>query len=218
MPNGYAVIANAALRRRLNLGAIPAGYANLDVSPVWSALVDNNIMDINFGGHSLLLADLGDVAHSTPAAEEDDAPLVRSVTCEKERGFVLDGAHYCIHCQRLANRATCIEKVKWWSDKIKLCEVLCEKAYAAARLAQAVLSGLAGERCAEPAFLKTDVCPGVDYFSSEVIFGPKGVEEVQALPKMTAKEKARLELAVKTLQEDIQEGLSYADTTELGRR
>ena len=63
-----------------------------------------------------------------PDPEEDDAPLVRSVTCEKERGFVLDGAHYCIHCQRLANRATCIEKVKWWSDKIKLCEVLCEKA------------------------------------------------------------------------------------------
>ena len=74
MPNGYAVIANAALRRRLNLGAIPAGYANLDVSPVWSALVDNNIMDINFGGHSLLLADLGDVAHSTPAAEAQLVP------------------------------------------------------------------------------------------------------------------------------------------------
>ncbi|CAL1174161.1 unnamed protein product [Cladocopium goreaui] len=92
-------------------------------------------------------------------------------------------------------------------------------AYAAARFAQSVLSGLSGERCAEPAFLKTDIHPGVEYFSSEVIFGPKGVEEVKAVPKMSAKEKAHLDLAVKTLQEDIREGLAYAETVDLaGRR
>lgn len=92
-------------------------------------------------------------------------------------------------------------------------------AYAAARFAQAVLSGLSGERCAEPAFLKNDIHPGVEYFSSEVIFGPKGVEEVKAVPKMSAKEKAHLDLAVKTLQEDIREGLAYAEGADLaGRR
>lgn len=92
-------------------------------------------------------------------------------------------------------------------------------AYAAARLAHAVLAGLSGERCPEPAYLKTDILPGVEYFSSEVIFGPKGVEEVQALPKMSKKERAHLDLAVKTLQQDIKEGLAYAENAELaGRR
>lgn len=69
MPNGYGVIANAALRQRLNLGVISPGYANVDVSVEWAALLDNNIMEVNFGGNSLLLAVLASVVLSTAEAQ-----------------------------------------------------------------------------------------------------------------------------------------------------
>ena len=40
-----------------------------------------------------------------------------------------------------------------------------------------------------------DAHPGVDYFSSEVIFGPSGVEGVKPVPRMNASEKALLDAA-----------------------
>ncbi|CAJ1389242.1 unnamed protein product [Effrenium voratum] len=91
-------------------------------------------------------------------------------------------------------------------------------AYAAARFGRAVLTGLSGERCTEIALLKTDAYPGVDYFSTKVVFGPKGVEEVLPPGAVSPKEKAHLDLAVKTLQEDIKEGLAYAEHVDLAKR
>lgn len=40
-----------------------------------------------------------------------------------------------------------------------------------------------------------DAHSGVDYFSSEVIFGPSGVEGVKPVPRMNASEKALLDAA-----------------------
>ncbi|CAE7455440.1 mdh-2 [Symbiodinium sp. CCMP2456] len=92
-------------------------------------------------------------------------------------------------------------------------------AYAASRFAHAVLAGRAGEPCAETALVKTDIYPGVSYFSTKVTFGPEGVEKVHPVGPISPKEQAHLDLAVKTLEADIQEGLAYAENVDLaGRR
>jgi len=92
-------------------------------------------------------------------------------------------------------------------------------AYAASRFAHAVLAGRAGQPCAETALVKTDIYPGVSYFSTKVTFGPEGVEKVHPVGPISPKEQAHLDLAVKTLEADIQEGLAYAENMDLaGRR
>lgn len=88
-------------------------------------------------------------------------------------------------------------------------------AYAGARFGQAVLAGLSGSRTVECAFVKTGVCPGLDFFASRVTFGPRGVEHVHPLGKLSKEEQARLDEVLKTLSEDISDGLKYAETADL---
>lgn len=90
-------------------------------------------------------------------------------------------------------------------------------AYAGARFGQAVLAGLSGVRTTEYVFVKTGVCEGLDFFTSKVTFGPKGVEKVHKIGDLTAGEKARLDEVVRTLRGDIREGLAYAEGNELAR-
>ncbi|OLP83590.1 hypothetical protein AK812_SmicGene35627 [Symbiodinium microadriaticum] len=42
-------------------------------------------------------------------------------------------------------------------------------------------------RCAETALVKTDIYPGVSYFSTKVTFGPEGVEKVHPVGPITPK-------------------------------
>merc|ERR1711933_305651 len=66
-------------------------------------------------------------------------------------------------------------------------------AYSGARLGRAVLAGLAGVPTTECAYVESSVQPGLQYFSSKVVFGKGGVEQVLPLGKLSAHEQARLE-------------------------
>merc|ERR1719379_1371808 len=88
-------------------------------------------------------------------------------------------------------------------------------AYAGARLGKAVLSGLAGKKRVECAYVKSDAVEGMEYFSSKVTFGTEGVKTVHPVGPMTDREQARFEEAKKQLKEEIQAGLDYAATQSL---
>jgi malate dehydrogenase len=87
-------------------------------------------------------------------------------------------------------------------------------AYAGARLASSVLSGLAGEPKFECAYVMTDI-EGLPYFTSKVKFGRNGVEQVLPLGKLNEYEKGRLEEAKTALKTEIDSGLKYANENEL---
>lgn len=86
-------------------------------------------------------------------------------------------------------------------------------AYAGARLGKAVLTGLAGGRAVECAYVGTagtvnaEISP---YFASKVVFGKTGVEEVLGFGEITAYEKERLAGVVKQLEGEIAKGLEFA--------
>lgn len=88
-------------------------------------------------------------------------------------------------------------------------------AYAGARFGGAVLAGLSGQRTQEAAYLKSDICPGLDYFASQVTFGPSGVEQVHPIGVLSSFENDLLQKAKEMLQTDIQEGYQYARDTSL---
>merc|ERR1712232_205233 len=68
-------------------------------------------------------------------------------------------------------------------------------AYAGARLGSAVLKGLAGEKALECAYVKSDVMPGLAYFTQKVVFGKAGVQQVLPIGKLNEHEQTRLEEA-----------------------
>merc|ERR1712216_1122013 len=61
-------------------------------------------------------------------------------------------------------------------------------AYSGARLARAILSGLAGVPTTECAYVESSVCPGLPYFSSKVVFGKGGVQDVLPMGNLSAHE------------------------------
>merc|ERR1712050_288606 len=65
-------------------------------------------------------------------------------------------------------------------------------AYSGARLAKAVLSGLAGVPATECAYVESAIVPGLPYFASKVTFGKSGVQTVHPLGKLSAHEQTRL--------------------------
>jgi malate dehydrogenase len=88
-------------------------------------------------------------------------------------------------------------------------------AYAGSRLASAVLAGLAGETRTECAYVMTDIVPDMEFFTSKVVFGKKGVEKVLPLGKLTEHETKRLEEAKTALKGEIKSGLEYAEANSL---
>jgi malate dehydrogenase len=90
-------------------------------------------------------------------------------------------------------------------------------AYSGARLGRAVLSGLAGVPTTECAYVESSVCPGLPYFSSKVVFGKGGVQEVLPMGNLSAHEQGRLEELKPILMGEIQDGLDYAKTREFGK-
>merc|ERR1712039_184521 len=85
-----------------------------------------------------------------------------------------------------------------------------------ARLGKAVLAGMTGTPKTECAYVMSDVMPGLAYFTSKVTFGSNGVETVHPVGDLNEYEKGRLEQANEALKKEIQSGLDYAATTELG--
>ena len=88
-------------------------------------------------------------------------------------------------------------------------------AYAGARLAKAILAGLAGKKTTECAYV---MCPeqldgtSVAYFTTKVTFGKGGVEKVHSIKELglNAYETKRLAEAENALKADIDAGLAYA--------
>merc|ERR1719436_1295383 len=87
-------------------------------------------------------------------------------------------------------------------------------AYAGARFASSVLSGLAGEPTVECAYLMSNVTD-LPYFTSKVRFGKKGVEEVFPVGKLNDYEQKRLDEAKAQLKTEIESGLKYAQVNDL---
>merc|ERR1719272_1076754 len=87
-------------------------------------------------------------------------------------------------------------------------------AYAGARLGSAVLAGLSGETRTECAYLKSDI-GGLGFFTSKVVFGKKGVEQILPYGKLNAHETKRLEEAKIALKAEIDTGLKYASENSI---
>merc|ERR1712139_198324 len=90
-------------------------------------------------------------------------------------------------------------------------------AYSGARLAKAVLSGLAGVPTIECAYVESNVMPGLPYFASKVTFGKDGVETVHPIGTLSAHEQSRLEELKPILKGEIDDGLEYAKTRQFGK-
>lgn len=89
-------------------------------------------------------------------------------------------------------------------------------AYAGARLGEAVLKGLSGQRVTECAYVKADASVSeLPYFSTKVTFGPEGVEKVHPIGTIDDREKDRLKEASAQLKGEIDDGLAYAEKEEL---
>jgi len=87
-------------------------------------------------------------------------------------------------------------------------------AYAGARLASSILSGLAGEPKVECAYVMSSITD-LPYFTSKVRFGKNGVEEVLPIGQLNAYEQKRLDEAKAQLKTEIDTGLAYAKANEL---
>merc|ERR1711920_337624 len=64
-------------------------------------------------------------------------------------------------------------------------------AYSGARLAKAVLSGLAGVPVTECAYVESSVQPGLQYFASKVVFGKGGIQQVLPIGSLSEHEQKR---------------------------
>merc|ERR1719236_13324 len=84
-------------------------------------------------------------------------------------------------------------------------------AYAGARLGKAILSGLAGRRQTECAYVVSDGASDLPYFTTKVTFGPKGIEKVHPIGKLNEYEQKRLKEAEAQLKGEIETGLAYAE-------
>merc|ERR1712115_376613 len=87
-------------------------------------------------------------------------------------------------------------------------------AYAGARLASSILSGLAGKPTVECAYVMSNITE-LPYFTSKVRFGKRGVEEVLPIGKLNTYEQKRLDEAKAQLKTEIESGLNYAKVNDL---
>lgn len=83
-------------------------------------------------------------------------------------------------------------------------------AYAGARFTFSVLRGLAGEaNVVECAYVKSDVVPEVEYFSTPLVLGKNGLEKNLGLGKLNSFEEGLLKTAVPELQKNIAKGEQF---------
>lgn len=84
-------------------------------------------------------------------------------------------------------------------------------AYAGARFAFSLLRGLKGEpNVVECAYVKSNIVPGVDYFSTPVVLGKQGLEKNLGLGKLSDFEQKMVEAARPELQASIKKGVEFA--------
>mmetsp|Transcript_59281 Transcript_59281/g.158494 ORF Transcript_59281/g.158494 Transcript_59281/m.158494 type:complete len:352 (+) Transcript_59281:93-1148(+) len=90
-------------------------------------------------------------------------------------------------------------------------------AYAGAKFANAVLSGLAGTETTECAYVARDPDERAElpYLASRVTFGSNGVKTVHDIGEINEYERGRLLECIGTLRGEIDAGLKYAQSTQL---
>lgn len=83
-------------------------------------------------------------------------------------------------------------------------------AYAGARFVMSLLKGLRNEsNIVECAYIKSDVVPGVGYFSTPILLGPNGVAKNLGLGKLNEHEQQMLSKAAEELKLSIAKGEDY---------
>ncbi|KAI3628480.1 MDH1 [Malassezia furfur] len=84
-------------------------------------------------------------------------------------------------------------------------------AYAAAVFTEGLLKGLDGEAVTQCTFVESPLFKDqVDFFASPVEFGPEGVKNIPALPKLTAEEQKLLDACLPDLAKNIKKGVAWA--------
>ncbi|KAJ3325299.1 malate DEHYDROGENASE, NAD-dependent [Blyttiomyces sp. JEL0837] len=84
-------------------------------------------------------------------------------------------------------------------------------AYAGARFANSLLDASVLKKAGvkECTFVKTDIVPGLEYFSTIVELGPDGAANVHPLPALSDYEKKLLDAAIPELKTNIQKGVDF---------
>ncbi|KAI8620310.1 lactate/malate dehydrogenase [Chytriomyces sp. MP71] len=84
-------------------------------------------------------------------------------------------------------------------------------AYAGARFANSILDATVAKKSGvkECTFVKSDVVPGVEYFSTVVEFGPEGVHKIFPVPPLNAYEQKLLDACIPELKANIQKGIDF---------
>jgi malate dehydrogenase len=90
-------------------------------------------------------------------------------------------------------------------------------AYAGARLARAVLSGLAGVPVTECAYVISEAVEGLPYFATKVVWGKDGVDKILEVGPLSDHEQKRLDEMKPILKEEIDDGLEYAADREFAK-
>jgi malate dehydrogenase len=114
--------------------------------------------------------------------------------------------------EKVQNAGTVVVKEKAGKGSATL-----SMAYAAARWAGAVLTGLSGKPTIECSYIKSDVVPELPYFASKVVYGKDGVKDILPIGKISAHEQARLDEMIPILKEEIDMGLDYAKENEFAK-
>ncbi|KAI8846633.1 lactate/malate dehydrogenase [Chytridium lagenaria] len=86
-------------------------------------------------------------------------------------------------------------------------------AFAGARFANSILEAVVLKKTGitECTYVKSDVVPGLEYFSTVVELGPEGVSKIHPVPALNDFEKKLLEAAIPELKSNIQKGLDFAN-------
>ncbi|XP_018335571.1 probable malate dehydrogenase, mitochondrial [Agrilus planipennis] len=83
-------------------------------------------------------------------------------------------------------------------------------AFAAARFVTNLTRGLHGrEQIVACSYVKSDICPMVDYLTTPISLGIQGISKNLGLPDMTEYESCLLDQAIPYLVEDINKGVAY---------
>lgn len=114
--------------------------------------------------------------------------------------------------ERVQNAGTEVVKAKNGKGSATL-----SMAYSGARLAKAVLRGLAGVPTIECAYVESNAVEALPYFASQVQFGRNGVEMVLEVGDLSPHEQARFEELAPILLGEIEDGLEYASTHEFAQ-
>ena len=86
-------------------------------------------------------------------------------------------------------------------------------AFAGARFVNAIIDAKSGKTSQEYTYMKCDVVPGCEYFSTLVEFGPNGVTKINPLPALNAYEKGLVDACVAELKGSIAKGIEFVQKT-----